>query len=178
MIDMVEFARALAAEADRRGMRIVIEPVKPATETLELPVESKPTEAITVPQIVPAEQKAKVKEEHSWLTVAQAARMMGISTVTIYDHIRRGTIPWQKNERGVKTVSTDVLNGLPGHRPGHSKPVPVQCIETGKIFNSQGEAARYYGVDSGRIRNISQNTNYTCRGLHFCRVNQKNGPED
>lgn len=180
MSNMVEFAKALAAEAEKRGLRIVIEPIKttseptvattnPPTETHETKPVSKPTEAVSVPKIVSQKSKESVMEEHSQVTIAQAARMLGITTQPIYDRIHRDEIPYQVNSSGVMTVSTNILNGLPNFRDWNSSPVPVQCVETGKKFASIASAARYYGTKSC-IMSRAVSTGGSCRGVHFRKI--------
>lgn len=158
MNTMAEFASQLAAEAETRGLRIVIEPIRapyeatqmttnPAPETHETKPVSQPTEAISVPKIVESpynnRKKEAVREANSWITVAQCARMLNISTSVIYNRIRSGIIPSRRNVFGVMTVNTNLLEELPeslGSRNGRS--VPVECVETGRRYTSMAQASR------------------------------------
>lgn len=182
MSNMVEFAKALAAEAEKRGLRIVIEPVKttsettavstnPPAETHEAKPVSTPTEAISVPKIVSPTQKERVKEEHSWITVAQCARLLRVSTSSIYNRIRNGMIPFRVNASGVMTVNTDLLNGLPQSLSDKSGGrVPVQCVETGKCFASMAQASRSLKVSANTLQK-AMIANDMIRGYHFRPVN-------
>lgn len=180
MNTMAEFARQLAAEAEKRGLRIVIEPVRspseatqivtnPAPETHETKVVSQPTEAISVPKIAESHynnrKKEAVREASSWITVAQCARMLNCSTAAIYERIRQNRIEFQFDKHGCMTVSTKNLNGLPGWKEYHTA-VPVECVETGKTYPSMAKAAYAMGMAGNAVRNaIRRNT--TAGGFHF-----------
>lgn len=185
MSNMVEFAKALAAEAERRGLRIVIEPIKttseptvattnPPTETHETKPVSKPTETISVPKIVSPTSKEIAKEEHSWLTVSQCARMMDVSTEAIYRRIRHGVIPVRRIAGRPMEVNTSLLNGLPAIPKGCSSwsknPIPVECVETGKRYKSIHATGRAFGVNTSTIQD-SIAYNRAVHGLyHFRKI--------
>lgn len=50
--------------------------------------------------------------------------------------------------------------------------IRVRCIETGKEFESQSEAAAFYGVSTIEISN-SVRTHSTCVGVHFVRADEE-----
>ncbi len=178
---LTEFAMQLAAEAEKRGLRIIIEPITPKpeapnTHVTNSAVETHETELVSLPTSNPESDSVKkitdrdkVREEKSQILVSQAARMLNIGVGSIYKGIKRGEIPCQKNARGWTTVSTDVLHGLPNHTHWSNTPVPVQCVETGKTFASFAEAGRYYGAGKGSISQaVSRNVG--CKGLHFRKI--------
>lgn len=172
MTTIAEFARALAEEAEKRGLRIVIEPItNPVQKSISEPVKEPEVEVVT--KTAAQLEKERVREEKSWITVSEAARMMGVSTSAIYYRIRKGSIPTRSDGYRKTKVSTSILHRISEFKVGMTKPVAVRCLETGMVFESQGAAAKYYGMNSARIRGISSDPSKSCKGLHFCRVNSE-----
>lgn len=180
MSNMVEFAKALAAEAEKRGLRIVIEPINTTSEatvastgqpaeTHEAKPVSKPTEAVSVPKIVSPAQKEKVRRDNSWIRVANAARMLRCSTSVIYRRARFGMIPSRIAKDGVLEVSTEILNGIPAIRSHSRKGIPVECIETGERFPSMTQAAVCFRGKSASPAGISDSirNGWSYHGFHF-----------
>lgn len=50
-------------------------------------------------------------------------------------------------------------------------PVKVRVVETGKVYESQGQCAKELGVSTGDISRCLSGTRKTCRGYHFEKVN-------
>lgn len=151
MTTMAEFARTLAEEAEKRGLRIVIEPIaNPIQQSISEPVKEPEIEVVakTAAQI----EKERVREEKSWITVPEAARMLNCNANSIYDKIRRNMIEWRHNERGHMVVNTAILNGSPIRtRSAHS--IPVRCVETGKAYSSMKQASYAMGLPGNAVRN-------------------------
>ena len=51
------------------------------------------------------------------------------------------------------------------HAPTHFK--RVRCVETGKIYNSQSEAAQEYGITSAAISLVCKGKNKTAKKMHW-----------
>lgn len=176
---LTEFAMQLAAEAEKRGLRIVIEPIMPKpeapnTHATNSAVETHETELVSLPTSNPESDSVKkitdrdkVREEKSWITVAQCARMLNISTSAIYNRIRHGMVPFRINKAGVMTVNTSLLNGLPmnlSDRTGGS--VPVECVETGRRYSSMSQASRHLKISSNALQR-AMITGDMVKGYHF-----------
>lgn len=167
MTTMAEFARTLAEEAEKRGLRIVIEPISnPIQKSTSAPVKEPEIEVVT--KTAAQLDKERVREEKSWIAVAEAARMLNCSTQSIYDRIRRNVIEGRYNERGHMIVNTAILNGLPAY-PNSTHTTPVRCVETGKVYPSMKQASYAIGMAGNAVRNaIARNT--TANGFHFCKI--------
>ena len=51
---------------------------------------------------------------------------------------------------------------------GGNNKIPVQCVETGEIFESSVAAAKCYGIkSSGKIGDAAKNPYKTCAGFHW-----------
>ncbi len=171
-VDMKALAQQLTETAERQGFRIILEPISTHAESPEKAPTS-PSEAISAePMKNPLAAsktdsevaKAVAKERKSWLTVAQAARMMEVCTKTIRAWVQDGKVE-SKNE-GILMVSTDVLN-LKKKADGESMAKPVYCIETKTHFASRSEAARAIGVKPASITYAVREAR-PIKGLHFC----------
>lgn len=182
MSTMAEFARELAAEAEKRGLRIVIEPISPKLEMLDSPTiiteenhaetkaVSTPTHAVSVPKVIAPTEKERVKEANSWITVSQCARMLGVAPKTIYDRIRKGMIPTRRNGKSPMLVSTALLNGLPKYKKQQTtwsrSAVPVECVETGRRFESMKQASEAYGCANTAVQRAVK-CGWHVKGHHF-----------
>lgn len=182
MSSMAEFVRQLAAEAEQRGLRIVIEPVRsvakdepesvavatnPPAELHAVKAAPRTMDVVQTPKIVSPAQKEQVIDDHSWITVSQCARMLKVSTSSIYNRIRNGMIPFRVNASGAMTVNTDLLNGLPQSLSDQAGGrVPVQCVETGKCYASMAQASRSLKVSVNALQK-AMITNDVIRGYHF-----------
>ena len=51
------------------------------------------------------------------------------------------------------------------HAPTHFK--RVRCVETGKIYNSQSEAAQEYGITQAAISAVCKGKNKTAKKMHW-----------
>lgn len=164
MNTMAEFARTLAEEAEKRGLRIVIEPIaNPVPKSISEPVKEPEVVTKTAAQL----EKERVREEKSWITVSEAARMLNVSTSVIYNRVRSGIIPHRYNAGGVITVSTNLLHGIPealGNRNGVA--VPIECIETGRRYKSMAHACRCLKIGVGTLQKALVD-NAMVDGRHF-----------
>lgn len=175
-VDLKALAQQLTETAEKQGFRIILEPISTHAESPEKAPTS-PSEAISaapmknpIPNFKTDSETAKAiakevaKERKSWLTVAQAARMMEVADTTIRKWVDEGRVESKRD--GILMVSTDVLNikkWPAGNRPAS----PVYCIETETHFASKGRAARTIGVSAMSItRAIAKGT--AVKGLHFC----------
>lgn len=157
MDNILEFIMKTAAEAKKRGLEISI-----ASVSLAKPAEMPATKAAT-PVSAP-----KIVEDHSWIAVAEAARMLRCSTTTIYDYIRRRTIEARKDEDGRWVVSSaDVATFQKSH---HGTPIPVRCVQTGVVYSSLTAAARVLKTDVGNL-SAAISAGRPCKNLTFERVN-------
>lgn len=166
MTTMAEFARTLAEEAEKRGLRIVIEPISnPIQQPISEPVKEPEIEVVT--KTAAQLEKERVREERSWITVSECARMLNVSTSVIYNRVRSGIIPHRYNASGVITVSTNLLRGIPeslGGRNGVS--VPIECIETGRRYKSMAHACRCLKIGIGTLQKALVD-NAMVDGRHF-----------
>lgn len=158
MNSMAEFAKQLAAEAERRGMRIIIEPTNAAA------VEPK-TEPVQVPRAVP--EKEIARENHSWLLVSEAARMLSASLTAIYARIYSGEVRAKKSKKGYWMVSTDILDTFP--RTKDRNRVRVQSLPDGTVYESVRKAAQANGVSPSTVSQAIKN-GYRCKGMTFVKA--------
>lgn len=54
----------------------------------------------------------------------------------------------------------------------------IRCIEDGKVFNSMGEAARFYKVSSKNVGNTLAGRQKTCAGKTFELIQEENFQEN
>jgi hypothetical protein len=141
MDNIAEFILQTAEEAKRRGLEICIASVQVAQQKFD----SKPVvEPATEPAKAPKVTKEAVREQHSRLRIAEAARMLNVSLTCLYRRIKNGEIPTEVDRAGFKTVSTSILQDFQkGRTPQvHSrKPVAIRCTQTGLIYPSITAAA-------------------------------------
>ena len=161
MDNIAEFILQTAEEAKRRGLEICIASVQVAPQKPENKPAVEPAEA-------PESAKDSAIEEHSWMKVAEAARMLRVSSSVIYRRIRTGEMRGKKNDRGIQLVHTDVLNGIPNPQPrsGWHTPIIVKCRQTGGIYPSLNAAAKALKLPYEELRRAIQ-TGSPCRGLKF-----------
>lgn len=159
-----EFILRTTEEAKRRGLEISIASVRIAGNSNLEPVAPKESQAATKAAL----EKAKAIEEHSWMKVAEAARMLRVSSAVIYARMRTGQFRSKKDDKGVWLVHTSVLNGIPDlqSRSGWHTPIVVKCLQTGVIYPSVSAAAKALGIPREELRRDLQRGN-TCRGLKF-----------
>ena len=137
MDNIAEFILQTAEEAKRRGLEICIASVQVAPQKPESKPVAEPARTLPV-------TKEAVREQHSRLRVAEAARMLNVSLTCLYTKIRKGEIPVEIDRSGFKTVSTSILQDFQkGRTPQvHSrKPVAIRCTQTGLIYPSITAAA-------------------------------------
>lgn len=178
VVNIADFARLLAEEAGKRGYRIIIEPTTTAPSEVPQKAISKPIEEskiqnrkpIRIPKTVPKkpseEQRIKKLEEHSWAPVRTVAQILGCSTNCIYDRVKRGVIPSRKTGKGPMLVNVNVLNES---QTWSRLPVKVECVETGKIYDSMHEASRAIGRSDNAVRQ-SISRGHKTGGYHFRKV--------
>ena len=164
MDNIAEFILQTAEEAKRRGLEICIASVQVAQQRPKSKPVVKHAES-------PKSTKDDVIEAHSWMKVAEAARMLRVSHSVIYDRIRTGELRGKKNDQGIQLVHTDVLNGIPNPQPrsGWHTPIVVRCQQTGGIYPSLNAAANAFKLPYGELRRALQ-TGKPCRGLKFDRL--------
>lgn len=164
MDNISEFILRTTEEARRRGLEISIASVRLAGNSNLEQITSK--ECPTVTKAEP--EKAKAIEEHSWIKVAEAARMLRVSPAVIYARMRTGQFRSKKNDKGVWLVHTSVLNGIPDlqSRSGWHNPLVVKCLQTGTIYPSVNAAAKALGIPYEELRRALQ-IGKMCRGLKF-----------
>ena len=75
-----------------------------------------------------------------------------------------------KSPHTSQTIMQVVLPYL-GH-PGNA----LQCIETGTIYASQGQAAKELGVNPSTIRKVLNGLQEDIRGLHFTKLTEAGVP--
>lgn len=141
MDNISEFILHTAEEAKRRGLEICIASVQVAPRQPENKPVVKPSVELAK---TPSVNKAAVREQHSRLRIAEAARMLNVSLTCLYRRIKNGEIPTEVDRAGFKTVSTSILQDFQkGRTPQvHSrKPVALRCTQTGLIYPSITAAA-------------------------------------
>ena len=171
-VDMKALAQQLTETAEKQGFRIILEPINShPTTPLEAP--QKPSDGIAqAPMKNPIANskidsevaKAVAKERKSWLTVAQASRMMEVCTTTIRRWINEGKVESKRD--GILMVSTDILN-LKKRICQANAAKPVYCVETKTHFASMAQAARAIGVHQSTITYAIRDAR-PVKGLHFC----------
>lgn len=147
MDNIAEFILQTAEEAKRRGLEICIASVQVAPQKPE----SKP---VAEPARTPPVTKETVREQGSWIRVAEAARMLRCTVSPIYRRIWSGQLETSRDENGKLTVRTDILNGLPKFQSSHSQNhwVKVRCKETGVVYPSLTAAAKAMQVHVTSLR--------------------------
>ena len=90
MDNIAEFILQTAEEAKRRGLEICIASVQVAPRQPENKPVVKPTVELAK---TPSVNKAAVREQHSRLRIAEAARMLNVSLTCLYRRIKNGEIP-------------------------------------------------------------------------------------
>ena len=81
-----------------------------------------------------------------------------------YNIASGGSAPTMTNETKKKISEA---NKGHGYRGGGSPKRPVLCVETGKVFESCGEAARWCGSNSSHISNACRGTYEKTKGYHW-----------
>lgn len=164
MDNISEFILQTTEEAKRRGLEICIASVQVVPQRLESKTVVKPAES-------PKPTKDDAVEAHSWMKVAEAARMLRVSSCVIYSRIRTGELRGKKDEKGVQLVHTDVLNGIPNQQPrsGWHTPIVIKCQQTGGIYPSLSATAKAFKLPYNELRRAIQ-MGKPCRGLKFDRL--------
>ena len=157
MDNILEFVMRTAAEAKKRGLEISIASVSLA-KPAEMPV-AKAAAPVSAPKII---------EDQSWISVAEAARMLHCSTTTIYDYIRRRTIEARKDEDGRWVVSSAAVATF--QKSHHGTPIPVRCVQTGVVYSSLMAAAKVLKTDTRTLR-AAISAGRPCKNLTFEKVN-------
>ena len=99
-------------------------------------------------------------------SVADASRELGISRSCIYDSLRDGRIHnGYKFERISKPRKVIAINPVDAEATAKKQACPVQCIETGVIYHSRGDAARSLNISESSVydslRDGRQHSGYT-----------------
>lgn len=150
MDNIAEFILQTAEEAKRRGLEICIASVQVAPQKPE----SKPAvEHTAEPAKTPKVAKEAVREQHSRLRIAEAARMLRVSASCLYHRIEKGELKTEYDAAGYKTVPTSILQNfsLENKSPHSRQPIPVRCIQTGIVYPSMNAAADAMHVKAATI---------------------------
>lgn len=154
MDNISEFILHTTAEAKKRGLEISI-----ASVSLAKPVE--------MPAAKAAEPTQKAIEDHSWISVPEAARMLRCNADLLYRRIRRGTIDCRRNKKGYWMVPSAIIGSF---QKSHStNPIPVRCVQTGVTYPSLSAAAKALRTD---VTNLSEAiaAHKPCKNLTFEKV--------
>ena len=176
MSGMNEFVSALAAAAEEKGLRIIIEPVASKMDS-----ESKSKIQVQEPKSVPAviktpvvvdpeKERKKVLEDNSWLTVSEAARMLNVSLTSIYARMRAKAIRYKRAEGGMLMVHASILtNCKRGYIAGRHADTRIRCVETGKIYPTMKSVAKALECSVRSVRLALWSHDPLC-GRHYERV--------